>query len=174
MSVRNDLDFWRLLWILSLNYHTHPREKYLLESWDQSEIRNCNKSYLFLMFYDEKDESMWCRVWGRFHFQIRCLVISCTVLMRWDLYAESSNCFEIWQEPPQHCCGGTCQITKQYDFNYQSCRLKTSYHLMIKCLIEYWNAPLVCFWDRILLALCSMWLCLCRNYLIFLLLWWCF
>ena len=51
---------------------------------------------------------------------------------------EIVNRSEIWQAPQQHCCWGTCQISKWCDnSNYQSYGFET--HLLIRRLIEYWN-----------------------------------
>ena len=49
---------------------------------------------------------------------------------------------EIWQATQHKCCQTTCQISKQCNnYNYHSHSFATSWHLMIRHLIGYWNRP---------------------------------
>ena len=75
--------------------------------------------------------------------QIMWDVIPAALIPR-DLYLESSDRYEIWQAPRQHCCRGACQILKWYQhFNTQSRAFETLRDLTIRRLIVYWNGSLL-------------------------------
>ena len=78
-----------------------------------------------------------------FQYLIRCPIErSHEVSSPQDLYLKLSNHSKIWQETCQHCCQCAGSISKQCsNSNCQSRGFETSWDLMIKCLIWYWNGP---------------------------------
>ena len=80
-----------------------------------------------------------------FQYPIRRLIVrSRKVSKLWDLYAELPDWIEFWKAPQQHCCCGSCSISKWcHDSNYQPCSFATSRDITIRCFIRYWNRALL-------------------------------
>ena len=83
--------------------------------------------------------------WALFKYPIRRLIgRSHNVSKPRDSYLELSDRYEIWQASRQYCCRCACQISKESNnLNYQSRVFATSWNLMLRHLVGYWNVALV-------------------------------